>query len=284
VARGATATLLGLVATGAAASGELKPETVKAWTSYLQTVDARTKARFEGKRSFLWIAEDGKRRAAVQNGEIVVGSPAAANLHSVDNGLIHDWIGGMFIPGASIDDALAIVRDHNRYHEIFRPTVTASKDVGESGDHQTFWMQWSHKVLFLTAALEGEFESRQFKIDSARWYSVAFSTSVQEIVGYGTDSERKLASDQGPGFVWRLYGVTRYQQQDGGIYMEQEALALSRDIPFSMRWFVKPAIDSMSRKSIARALEQTREAVLSLMTRSGPGPTGSANDARLGPR
>lgn len=279
---------IGLLFAVAAASAELRQDTLSAWNSYLQTVEARTKARLDPKRSFLWIDEDPGRRQAVRNGEIVVSCGGVSALHSVDHGLIHDWIGGMFIPGASIDDVFAVLRNYNRYREIFKPTVVASADLGSRAEHGAFSMEWTHKVLFLTAALEAQYESRYFQFDSTRWYSLTYSTRLQEIVGYGSANVRTFSPDQGPGFLWRLYGVTRYQQRDGGVYLEMEALALSRDIPLSMRWFVKPTIDGLSRRSFASALQQTRDAVRSLSAPLGPertvGLPQDGHSVRLDPR
>jgi len=278
--------LLSLLAAAAPAWAELRQDTLSAWNSYIQTVEARTNARLEPKRSFLWIDEDSARRSVVRNGEIVVDYGGANALHPVNHGLIHDWMGGMFIAGASINDVFAVVRDYGQYREIFKPTVVASADLGARAEYSIFSMQWTHTLLFLTAALDAQYESRYFQFDSTRWYSLAYSTRLQEIVGYGSGSAQTFPPDQGPGFLWRLYGVTRYQQRDGGVYVESEVLALSRDIPLSVRWFVKPATEGLSRRSFAIALQQIRDAVRSRtspsgLERRGALPQASRNSPRI---
>ncbi len=251
------------LAAGGSSWAELRPETLSAWNSYLRTVEARTKERVESKRPFLWVDEDPARSGAVRNGKIVVAASGSNGLHVVDHGLVHDWIGGVFIKDSSIEDVLAVLRNYGSYREIFKPAVVASKDLGTRAEYSTFSIQWAQKVLFVTAASEGQYEARFFQCDSTRWYATVYSTHLQEIAGYGSANERKFPPGEGPGFVWSLYGVTRYQRRDGGVYLEVEALALSRDIPFSMRWLVKPTIDALAKRGLTSALKQTSEAVRS---------------------
>jgi hypothetical protein len=246
---------------GTTAVAELKPDTLKAWNHYLQEVDARAKARLDSRHSFLWIDEDSERLRQIRAGNIEVAPVADQGLHPVYHGLIHDWIGGAFIAGVSIEDVLAVVRNYNRYPEVFKPTVVTAKVLGSAEDQDVFSMRWMQKVLFLSAGLEGVYETHYHRHDSTHLYTVTRSTRLQEIADYGAANERLFAPDQGPGFVWRVYSVTRYQQRDGGVYLEVEGLVLSRDIPLGMRWFLKPVIEGLSRRSVATVLDQTRHGV-----------------------
>jgi len=248
------------LATGATACAELKPETLKAWNHYLLAVDARMKARLEPNRSFLWIDEDAQRLRQIRSGGIEV-APVGPGLQSVHHGLIHDWIGGAFIAGVSIEEVLATVRNYQMYPEFFKPTVVTAKGLAWAENHDVFSMRWMQRVLFLSAGLDGQYESYYHRLDSTHLYNVTYSTRLQEITNYGAANERMLAPDQGPGFVWRVYSVTRCQQRDGGVYLEIEGVVLSRDIPFAMRWFIKPIVDELSRRSLITTLGQTRQAV-----------------------
>lgn len=250
-----------LVSAGVLAAAPLQQETLNAWDTYVRMVEARTRARLEPARSFLWIDEDPERRRLVRNGGVVVSPSRDQALQTVPRGLIHDWIAGMFIPGVSIQDVLAVLRNYDRYQEIFTPTVVASKDFGRKSDSQAFTMRWIRKVLVLTAGVEGSFESRDFQVNPNSWYGLSYSTRLQEIEGYGRASERTYPADQGPGYIWRVYSVTRYEQRDGGVYLEMEGLALTRDIPASMRWLVKPVVEKLSKSALTTSFEQTRAAV-----------------------
>jgi hypothetical protein len=47
------------------------------------------------------------------------------------------------------------------------------------------------------------------------------------------------------------------------VYIEVEAIALSRDISASLRWLTKPVVERVSRNSLSTILQLTREAVRS---------------------
>src|SRR5262249_19058471 len=97
-----------------------------------------------------------------------------------------------------------------------------------------------------------------------RGYNVADTTQVQEIENYGHPGEHLLPPGTGNGFIWRLRSMARYEERDGGVYFELEAIALTRDIPTSLRWLVKPVVNRLSINSLTTILRQTRDAVKSL--------------------
>src|SRR5262249_31728548 len=96
-----------------------------------------------------------------------------------------------------------------------------------------------------------------------RWYSVSETTRIQEISAYGTDNQHRLPPDEGMGVIWRTCTITRFEERDGGVYLETEAIVLSRDIPMSLRWMVNPIVRRISRSSLTTSLGQTRDAVRS---------------------
>jgi len=55
--------------------------------------------------------------------------------------------------------------------------------------------------------------------------------------------------------------VTRFEERDGGLYLEMEAIALSRDIPSGWRFIVEPVVRHKSREALVTALRQTEDAV-----------------------
>ena len=52
-----------------------------------------------------------------------------------------------------------------------------------------------------------------------------------------------------------------FEGYDGGVLIENESIALSRDIPASIRWLLNPIVNHLPRNSISTALRQTRDAV-----------------------
>jgi hypothetical protein len=252
-------------------TNKLQPETVSAWEEYIRTVDSRMNARSDGEMPFLWIDESVHRSRRIGQGEILVAPVLPHGTLSIPNGLIHHWIGGVFIPGATIDSLAAVIQDYGKYKDFYKPVVADSKVLGRTDENQRFAMLWQHKVLFITAAIQSEYVARDLRVDRRRRYNVADTVRVQEIEHYGRPEERLLPPGTGNGFIWRMHSVARYEERDGGVYLELEAIALTRDIPGSVRWFVNPVVNHLSINSLTTTLQQTRDAVTSVTERTEGG-------------
>jgi hypothetical protein len=240
---------------------DLQPNTLQAWDAYVRTADSRMQARANGQRPFLWADEVADRAARLRRGEILVVPVSGRGTQNAPNGLIHDWIGAIFIPNATVEEFLAVVHDYDRYKEFYKPVVAASKTLACTEKDHRYSMVWQRQVLLVNAAIEGQYEAHDFAVDERRGYSITATTRMQEIEGYGHSDERRLPPDQGDGFMWRLHSIVRYEQRDGGLYLEMEAIALTRDIPASLRWVVKPVVNHLSIDSLMASLRETREAV-----------------------
>ena len=87
---------------------------------------------------------------------------------------------------------------------------------------------------------------------------------MREIEKYGQKGEYLQPAGQGRGFIWELHSIARYEERDGGVYLELEAIALTRSIPPSLRWVVNPVVNHLSINSLTTSLRQTRDAVIAL--------------------
>jgi len=245
-------------------SNELQIGTLKVWEEYIRGADLRMQTRLDAQKPFLWTDESPDRTRRVRLGETAVAPVVGHGTRNVPNGLIHDWIGGVFIPGATIESLFAVMHDYNRYKDIYRPVVADSRLLACTATDQKFSMVWQRKVLFVNAAIEGEYQARNIRVDAWRGYNVTDASQVQEIEDYGHAGEHLLPPGTGNGFIWRLHSIARYEERDGGVYLELEAIALTRDIPFSLRWLVNPVVNHLSINSLTTTLRQTRDAVNSL--------------------
>ncbi|SRR6266571_1204609 len=255
-----------------ASTNQLQAETVSAWDEYIRGVDSRMQARFAGGASFLWIDESKHRSRRIVQGEVLVAPVLPHGTQSVPNGLIHHWIGGISIPGAAIDSLVSVTQNYSKYKEFYKPVVADSKVLGCTERDQRFSMVWQHKVLFINAAIKGEYQAHAVRVDRGRGYNIADTVRVQEIEHYGRSDERLLPAGTGKGFIWRLHSIARYEERDGGVYFELEAIALTRDIPGSVRWFVNPVVNHLSINSLSTTLQQTRDAVNSVSVAKAGGP------------
>ena len=221
-------------------------------------------ARLDGHRPFLWVDEVADRGSHLRRGEILVAPVSGRGTQTVPNGLIHDWIGAVFIPHTTVEGFLAVVNDYDRYNEFYRPAVADSKLLACTDQDHRYSMVLQRRVLFVNAAVEGQYQAHDFAVDARRGYSITATTRMQEIEDYGHTGQHLLPPGHGDGFIWRLHSIVRYQERDGGLYLEVEAIALTRDIPASLRWVVKPVVNRLSIDSLTTTLRETRDAVHSL--------------------
>jgi len=242
-------------------AANLKAETVAAWDDYIQSVNVTLQDRVRPGGSFLWTYEDPERIAKVHGGEIVVAPAPGPSPRRVHGGLIHHWIAAAFLPNVKLDDVLEVTEDYDRYQEFYRPSVIASKTVAREDSNDYFSMQLMNKAFFLKTMLDADYQSTNVRLDGRRFYSVSRSTRVQEIEDYGQSSQHQIPEGQGGGYIWKLFSIGRLAQRDGGVYIELEAIALSRDIPVALRFIVDPIVRSVSRSALLTSLTQTEEAV-----------------------
>ncbi|HUL13761.1 MAG TPA: hypothetical protein VLU73_16545 [Methylococcaceae bacterium] len=131
-----------------------------------------------------------------------------------------------------------------------------------------------NRSLFSKTALDCECVSSYFPLGGKRWYGVGYSTSIRQIQDFSLPTQHELPPDVGSGYIWRLYNLSQFEERDGGVYIEVEAIALSRDIPAAARWFVDPIVRRLSRGSLLTSLQQTRTAVTATaLATSGGGKT-----------
>lgn len=238
-------------------SAELKKETVEAWDQYLQVEKTRMVDRAQS--HFLWADESQDRLRRVRAGEVVV-APVGHTPEGVPGGLIHHWVGAAFVQGAELDDVIRVVRDYDRYTEFYKPSVVDAKTISRKQEEDRFDVVVLDKAMFKKRAIDSEYESRFTQVEPGKVYSFAATTHVQEIADLTEGNPRKIPESESSGYIWRLSTITRFEERDGGVYIETEALALSRTIPGALHWVVDPIVRRVSRASIATSLEQTRDA------------------------
>ena len=177
-----------------------------------------------------------------------------------------------------------VVRNYDCYKEFYHPTVVDSRALVTGASEDQFSMLLVNESLVSKMALDGDFRSSYFRLNDQHWYSVSESMRIQEVAGYGTGSQQKLPEDEGRGLIWRVYGITRYEERDGGVYIELETIVLSRDIPILFRWIVDPIVRRVSRESLMTSFRQTEDAVRSAVEHGDRsrriGPVFERNDLR----
>jgi hypothetical protein len=244
-------------------AADLRAETIQAWNDYVKAASIRNQERLQPGSPFLSSDQIPGQAARLRHGEIVI-SPAGPNVPlKVPSGLIHDWTGAAFVPNTTLAEVLLVIRDYGHYKDFYRPNVIDSKLISQAKLMDRFSILLMNQSVVGKTALDTSYESAHTRLDDRRWHMITETTHVQEIANYGTPSQHVLPKDKGTGLIWRLYSISRLEERDGGVYIEVEAIALSRDIPLSLRWVVSPIVRRISRSSLATSLQQTEEAVRS---------------------
>ena len=218
--------------------------------------------QWEGQKSFLRIYDNPRNLALVRKGEIVIERLSGDRTSVVPGGIVHDWIGTLYIPGVHVEAVLGVLQDFNRHKQIY-PEVIDSKLIKHEGN--TYWSYLRlRKKKVLTVVLNTDHEARYYPAGLNRWYCRSYSTRIAEVSESGTSAEHELPVGEDHGFLWRLYA---YWQLDGtkeGVYVELRSLSLTRDVPYGLGWIINPIINDLPGESLKKTLEYTRKAVLAL--------------------
>jgi hypothetical protein len=256
--------LLLVTAPAVAIAADLQPRTTMAFDRYVQAIEGRMQER----PAFLWIdrgADPDRRKAhdALARGELLIDSIDRDDTRvdpDVPDGLIHHWIGTVFVPGETIDSALALLQDYDRHSSIYAPAVSASKLLSRDGN--TFRMRLRFTMTRVITVVVNTDNEAVFRRDAPdRASSRIHSTRVTEVENPGTPRERELPVGHDGGYLWRLNTYWRLLQTDAGVFVECESITLTRDIPFGFGWVVKPFVTSLPKDSLTFTLETTRKAL-----------------------
>lgn len=238
---------------------ELKPETVHAFELYVRSAEARMEGT-HGTAAFLWTDGTPVRRSHVRAGEVAAEPWSGDGDVEIPDGLVHDWIGAVFIPGVSLEKTLQLVEDYNNHKRIYKPDVIDSRIVAADGhDYQVYMRLLKKKVV--TVVLDTRHQVRYTSLGRTRCSSRSYSTRITEVENPGTSKERELPPGRDHGFLWRLNSYWRFEERDGGVYVECEAISLTRGVPTGLGWLVNPIIRTLPRESLANTLRATRDAV-----------------------
>jgi|HubBroStandDraft_1064217.scaffolds.fasta_scaffold07776_5 hypothetical protein len=248
----------------------LRSETIDAWEHYVNEVNLRVSGELQSDATFLSLDADPRRREKVRRGEILAAPMTPNTPLAVQHGLIHDWNGAAFVPGARLSAVMHVIRDYPHYRDIYKPGVVDSAALELSENEDRFFLLLANQPLIGQESLETDYKAHWFRRDECHAYAFVVTTRIQEVAEDG-NHRRGLPENQGSGLIWRLYATTRLEERDGGVYVEIETMALSRDIPAALRWFVEPIVRRVSRSSLAISLHQTRDAVLRSIARSTRG-------------
>jgi len=237
---------------------ELQPRTIEAYDNYIKEIEKEYKLILSGKKPFLWVSrQDPDVQKRIRRGEIVI----VKERENVDihEGIIHVWGVSTFMPDASAEDVVKLLRDYNRHKDVYT-TVVDSKLLETKGDTVRGYLRFMYKKV-LTAVLNTEHESTLTKLGEGKYSIRVRSTRIAEVDDPGEPSEKELPVGEDSGFMWRLNTYWVIAQAEGGAFVECGSVTLTRDIPFGLGWLIRPFITSIPRDSLEELVQGTRVAV-----------------------
>ena len=252
----------------ACSAAELKQATDAAFNKYVGATEARMARELHSGNPFLYVDSlpPGQRSAAydrLKHGEILVyrlQTRAPGVTSEIPDGMVHHWVGLVFIPGVTMAQALPVLLDYDHRAELYKPEVTASRLIWHNGDHYHVFLRLYEKK-FTTVAFNTEYDVHWGRLGPRRMYSDSISSRIAQLRDPDNPAAGEYPLGGGSGFLWRFNTYWRFQEKDGGLYLQCEALSLTRDIPWAVRWLIRPLVTRIPRDALNRALGRTRQVI-----------------------
>jgi hypothetical protein len=246
----------------------LRATTVEAFGRYVAKTEAQNAASLQ-QGPHLWIdglsgQDKAEAIAKLKSGEVEMRRLSVnrdGDNVTVPGGMVHDWAGIVFIPGAKLDEVLRILEDYNHHATYYAPDVEASRIESRNGDQFHVFMRFRrHKVV--TVVLDTEHVVNYFRDSPVSAHSRSSATRVTQVDNPDGPKEKEKAPGDDDGYLWRMETWWRMEERDGGVYVQNEVVTLTRDIPTGLGWLVEPFITNIPRETLEFTLEATRKAVL----------------------
>jgi hypothetical protein len=239
---------------------ELRPETTEAFENYARRREAGLLSNRINGGHFLWADDSTERRDRIRKGEVVIEPSRERGVVEIKGGLIHDWTGAVFIPGVTLTKVLTTIQDYDSHEKLYKPEVVDSKLLERKGNLFKIRLRLLKKKV-ITVVLNTDHEVTYFPIDATRQYSKSRTTRVAEVEDPGEREEHELTPGDDHGLLWNLNTFWRFLERDGGVWIECEAVSLTRGIPIGLGWLVTPIVRELPRESLTHTLEATRLAL-----------------------
>jgi hypothetical protein len=266
---GIAVTLLFLV--GNCSAAQLSAAAKEAFDKYVVNVEARLNQQHARPETHLasFPAEADRRNAwqrQLTSGDVQLEAVNRGN-RPLDGALLHHWRGTAFVPNATPQDMVTLLRNVDHAPRYYAPEVVSSRVLTDDGETATLAMRLKeHKVL--TIVLDGEFTFGMRLLDGDRGYSASRSTHLWEVDKARTAGERRRPEGDDDGFLWRLnsyWSFARATMDDAshpGLLIELEAVSLTRDIPPGLGWLIAPIIGDFPRETLGFTLRATKKALM----------------------
>jgi len=211
------------------------------------------------------------RDPKLRGGEPRIEAVSAARNVNTPGAMLQDWVGTMFMPGASLAQIQSVLRNYAEYKNFYRPKVIESQQLAHNGDEYDVLLRLYEKHI-LTVVLNSTYHIRYEMPDARHLVITSRSTHIGEIKDPGKSTTIEVPAAEDSGFLWRLNSYWRFEAADGGVYARCEAISLSRDVPAGLGWMLKGFLESFPKESMVNTLRGTSAAVQNLKTAGTASP------------
>jgi hypothetical protein len=248
---------------------DLQPQTAQAFDRYIQLTEAQINSELAQSGPYMWVERLPETRRAAATAQLRDGQIVVERLDTLDDGktitvpdgIIHHWIGTVFVPGATLAQTLSFMQDYNHKVDYFKPDITRSKILRQEGDDYFVLMRF-YKKKVITTVIDTDQQVHYHVVDRTHAWSRSWTTRVQEVENAGQSDEKLEPEGHDRGILWRMNTYWRFEEKDGGTYIECQAISLTRDIPTGLGWMLGPFVTSVPKESLEFTLSTARAALL----------------------
>ncbi len=253
-----------------ARSADLKPQTLEAFAKYVEFTEARIQKELASPHSFLYVdglpePQRSQALASLRRGDVYMERlkmrDASGHVLEAPDGIIHHWMGAVFIPCVTLQQTLELVEDYDHHQDIYKPEVVRSRLVSHDGNDFKIYYRLRKKKI-ITVTLNTDHDVRYFPVDATHCWSRSYSTRIAEVADADSPREGEKPIGHDGGFLWRLYSYWRFEEKDSGVYVECESISLTRDVPALLKPLINPFITGIPKESLQMTMGSTRSALL----------------------
>ena len=251
--------LLLVAATAFCRAGTPSPAAIERFTAYTQAFEAKLNQQERSASTFIPEVADPAIAARLRKGELIIEDRMPANALA-SGALLHDWRGDLYVPGVTATDCERLFQNYPAYPQIYAPEILAAAVLGHQGDLYQVKLRLRQKHV-LTVVYDTYYDVTFGRLDAQHGSSISRSTRIAEISAPGTPQEHPMSAAEEHGFLWRMNVYWRWEQRDGGVYLQMETVTLTRAIPTGLGWLIGSYVQKVPRESLEFTLSATRKAL-----------------------
>jgi hypothetical protein len=248
---------------------ELEPATIEGLDRYLALTDARMVRELRDGTKFLWPDQlPGDRQKELykrlRRGEVLIEPLKTLEGDKeirVPRGLVHHWVGLVFIPDTTLGQTISLVTDYDDFWKFYKPDIIRSKALTRNGNDADIYLRIYIKKQ-MAAVINTEHKVQLFPMDATRARSRTYTTHVAEVENPDRADEREKPLGKDRGFLWQLNSYWRFLEKDEGVYVQIESISLSRDAGSAFGWLINTIVRSAHKQFLYDMVSNTRAALL----------------------